>query len=92
LEYLGKPRHIEVVVGSFTAIPWLLERTTRLALLHRRLAETMMPHFAIAAAPIPFEFPIMREIMQFHASRSQEAGVTWLRQQLRRMAANPSLE
>lgn len=89
LQLLGKSRRVEVTVGSFTAIPWLIEHTTRLALLHRRLADAMAPHFNMAIAPIPFEFPIMREIVQFHSSRAQEAGVAWLRAQLHRSMNNP---
>ena len=83
---------MEVIVGSFTAIPWLLDRTNRLALLHRRMAEAMLPHFDMKMAPIPFDFPIMREIVQFHSSRSQEAGVTWLRGQLHRSMIDPKFK
>jgi DNA-binding transcriptional LysR family regulator len=84
MQLMGKARRVEIVVGSFTAIPWLLEQTNRFALVHRRLAAAMLPHFDIAMAPIPFDFPIMREMIQFHSSRSEEAGVAWLRGQLHR--------
>lgn len=84
LQLMGKNRRIEVIVGSFTAIPWLLEKTNRLALLHRRLGQAMLPHFDMTMVPVPFDFPIMREIVQFHSSRAQEAGVAWLRSQLHR--------
>ena len=84
LQLMGKTRRIDVIVGSFTAIPWLLEETNRLALIHRRLAEAMLGHFDMAMAAIPFDFPIMREIVQFHSSRAQEAGVAWLTTQLHR--------
>lgn len=85
---MGRVRRVDVIVGSFTAIPWLLEQTSRLELVHRRLPEAMLHHFDMAMAPIPFDFPIMREIIQFHSSRAQEAGVAWLRAQLHR-SMNP---
>lgn len=86
LEQLGRPRRIEVSVGSFTAVPWLIQETSRVALLHERLALRMQKHFDIAIAEIPFPFPVMREVMQFHQSRAEEAGGVWLRQQLHRIA------
>jgi LysR family nod box-dependent transcriptional activator len=92
LELLGRQRRIEVSVGTFTAVPWLVQQTSRIALLHERLALRMRKHFDIAIAEIPFPFPIMREIMQFHASRSEEAGVVWLRQQLHGIAHEHLLE
>lgn len=86
LELLGRPRRVEVSVGSFTAVPWLVQETSRIALLHERLALRMRKHFDIAIAEIPFPFPVMREVMQFHASRAEEAGGVWLRNQLHRVA------
>ena len=86
LEVMGLQRRVEVVVGSFTAVPWMLERTHRLALLHERLATGMLAHFDIALAEIPFRFPVMREMVQYHSSRAQEAGVAWLRGQLQSLA------
>ncbi|RST30659.1 LysR family transcriptional regulator [Sphingomonas ginkgonis] len=90
LELIGLPRRIEVSVGSFTAVPWMLERTERLALLHERLAQSMLPHFDLAVAPLPFDFPLMREMLQWHGSRTQEAGVAWLRDQLHAAATTYS--
>ncbi len=43
--------------------------------------------FPLAIAPIPFDFPAMREMMQFNHARSADEGLTWLRSELRRASA-----
>jgi DNA-binding transcriptional LysR family regulator len=83
LATLGKQRRIEVTAASFTTIPWFLVNTMRLALMHERLARTMAQRFPIAFAPLPFPFPLMREMAQFHSARAKDESLRWLREQLR---------
>jgi len=80
---LGKDRRVEVTTASFTAVPWLLKNTLRIAVMHERLVEAMSAHFPIASAPLPFEMPPMRQMMQFHKTRANDVGLAWLRDQLR---------
>lgn len=80
---LGKDRRVEVTTASFTTVPWLLKDTNRLAVMHERLAQTMSAYFPIAYAPLPFEFPLMRQVMQFHSTRRNDVGLAWLRDELR---------
>ena len=80
---LGKERRIEIVAASFGTVPWLVKDTLRLALMHERLASAMAAHFPIRWAPLPFPFPLMRQVMQFHAARRPDAGLAWLRDELR---------
>ncbi len=80
---LGKERRIEVTAASFTTIPWLVKDTMRLAIMHDRLATAMKAHFPIASAPLPFPFPVMRQVMQFHPTRRKDAGLAWLRDELK---------
>jgi len=82
LDLLGKSRRVEVVTSSFTTVPWLLRGTMRLALMHERLAIRMMELFPIRTAPLPFDFPIMREMIQFHRARANDEGLVWLRSEL----------
>jgi len=89
LEVLGKRRRVDVTAASFTMVPWLLIETPRLALMHRRLAKVMAAYFPIAYAEIPFEFPVMREMMQFHRTRASDGALRWLRDELRLIAHNP---
>jgi DNA-binding transcriptional LysR family regulator len=82
LAVMGKTRRIEVTTGSFLAVPWLLQETQRLAFMHERLARQTAKMFPLAWAPAPFDFPIMREMMQHHRSREGDAGLRWLRARL----------
>lgn len=84
---LGKDRRVEVTTSSFTAVPWLLKNTLRIAVMHERLVQTMSAHFPIASAPLPFDMPPMRQMMQFHKTRANDVGLAWLRDQLREVTA-----
>jgi DNA-binding transcriptional LysR family regulator len=87
LDQILPGRRVEIVAPSFTAVPWLLEGTGRLAPMHARLFRVMQSRFPIASVPMPFDFPIMREMMQHHHARSGDDGLNWLREELRKVAA-----
>ncbi|HEY6814185.1 MAG TPA: LysR family transcriptional regulator [Croceibacterium sp.] len=87
LARLGLSRRVEVHAPSFIQAPWLLPGTGRIALMHERLAALMAPLLALRVATPPFAIPPMREMMQFHATRAQDAGLLWLRGRLRTLAA-----
>lgn len=86
MDQSGRQRNVEVTTASFTAVPWLLIDTMRLALMHERLAIRMATMFPIAIAPIPFPFPAMREMMQFNQARVADDGLSWFRAQIREIA------
>jgi hypothetical protein len=50
----------------------------------------MAAHFPIAYAPMPFDFPLMRELMQIHRARAGDGGLTWLRAELKAAAHKDS--
>ena len=77
------------MASSFTVVPWLIIDTNRLALMHERLAWLMASMFPLAIAPIPFEFPMMREMMQYNRARADDEGLQWLRDQLRSVSHLP---
>lgn len=87
LERRGSPRRVEITCGCFTMVPWLLCGTQRLAVMHERLARQMAARFPLMLSPLPFEFPVMREMVQYHKSRAGDDGLRWLREQLRTEAA-----
>lgn len=91
MEQLGRFRRVEVTASSFTVVPWLVIETNRLGLMHERLARRMATMFPLAIAPVPFEFPIMREMLQFNRTRSSDEGLKWLRNQLREDSALPGI-
>jgi LysR family nod box-dependent transcriptional activator len=86
IEHLFPGRRIEVFAPSFTVVPWMLQGTERLALMHGRLFRVLRSRFDIISVPLPFEFPLMREMLQYHHARTDDDGLRWLRAQLRELA------
>ena len=91
LREFGERRRIEVTAPSFIQAPWLLPGTRRLALMHERLAKLVAPRLSLSIAEVPIELPIMREMMQYHSARSNDAALAWLRQQLLAVASQAAL-
>jgi LysR family nod box-dependent transcriptional activator len=89
VERLGVRRTVEITCGCFTMVPWLLCGTQRLALMHERLARQMTAAFPLTSAKIPFAFPVMEEMMQFHRARQNDPGLRWLRTKLKTEARAP---
>lgn len=83
LETLGRRRRIEIVAPFFTAVPWLLEGTMRLAILHERLVGAFSQRFEIASADMPIPIPPMQQRIFYHEAREGDPGLVWLRQELR---------
>lgn len=82
LQNMGIDRRVEIVVASFASAPWFLQNTSRLAVLHERLARPLLQQFDLASAPLPFDFPSMREMIQHHEARNSDEGLAWLRAQI----------
>ncbi len=79
-------RRIEVSAQSFIQVPWLLRGTRRLSVMHERLAKVSATVLDLKIAEAPFDLPIMREMMQHHVTRSNDAGLTWLRERIKHFA------
>ncbi len=82
LEQRGLVRRVEVHAPSFIQAPWLLPGTRRIALMHERLARLMAPGLDLTIVAPPFALPAMREVLQYHSSRENDAGLGWLRARL----------
>lgn len=80
-------RCIEVAAQSFIQVPWLLRGTQRISVMHERLAKMMAPALDLRIADLPLDVPLMREMMQYHSTREQDAGLTWLRARIKQLAA-----
>jgi len=90
LEKLGRSRQIDMRVSSFLAAPEMVVNTMRLTVMHERLARLYADRLPIAIAPLPFDFPPMREMLQFHQTRANDPALNWLIGKLRAHgAANP---
>jgi LysR family transcriptional regulator, nod-box dependent transcriptional activator len=88
LKKLGLKRRIECVVPEFNAIPQYLIGTTRMAMMHSRLAKLYCATHAVRVARLPQEFPLVQEAVQWHRHRDQDPGIAWLRSVLRTTAAD----
>lgn len=86
LELMGHHRAIHATAAFFTAVPWLIERTSRLAVMHSRFAKQLAGRFEIATAPLPFDMPPMNQMLSYHAGRKDDPGLLWLRARIEAIA------
>jgi len=84
----GVKRHVAVRVPSFAALPGAVVGTNRIATLHRRHAEIFSALHPIRAHPLPIRGPEIREFMQWHRLRRNDAGLHWLTELLKGEAAS----
>jgi LysR family nod box-dependent transcriptional activator len=82
LRRLGIERRIDVLVAGFSVVPELLVGSNRLAIMHERLARSAATHLPIAYCDLPFDFPVMKEMVQYHRTRASDPGLTWLRNEI----------
>lgn len=75
---LSHVRRVQLVVPSFSSVPFFLPGTDRIALVHERLATMFLSILPLARSRPPFEMPLMSEILQFHATRQEDSGLSWL--------------
>ena len=81
----ARERRIEVLVSSFAVAPEMLVNTHRLAVMHERLAKAYAERLPISFVEMPFPFPVMREMLQYNRTRSEDAGLRWLIDQAKRL-------
>ena len=79
LKDLGVTRNVEVTSYSFLSLPHLVVGTDRVATMHARLARLAAAMLPVEALELPFRLPKMRQAMQWHKFRTQDAGLSWLR-------------
>ncbi|HEV7288141.1 LysR family transcriptional regulator [Sphingomonas sp.] len=83
----GEQRRVEVTCAAFSQVPWILPGTTRLALMHERLARELAPQLNLLIQEPPVPLPLMREMMQFHSARAMDRGLAWLCERLQRVVS-----
>ena len=47
----------------------------------------MVSKLPLTIAPLPFAFPVMREMVQFHSARANDSGLKWLLNRILAQAA-----
>ncbi len=79
-----RKRQIDMRVSSFLIAPEMVVNTMKLTVMHERLAKMFAKRLDIAIAPLPFEFPVMREMIQYQQSRQNDDGLRWLIEQIKK--------
>lgn len=87
LERIGIQRSIALIAPNFGMLPWLLQDTDWLALIHARLAAQFASNFPLKAVPPPIDMPPVAEMVQYHVARRSDPGLGWLIDLIRRAAA-----
>jgi len=77
LQNLGRPRKIDLTVASFLVAPELVVNTRRITVAQRRLAKMFAKRLKIAVAEVPFAFPRMKEMIQYHETRRDDPALRW---------------
>ncbi|NHN39136.1 LysR family transcriptional regulator [Pseudomaricurvus alcaniphilus] len=85
LRNFNERRRIDMKVPSFLIAPEMVVNTMKLTVMHERLARLFAQRLDIAIAEMPFDFPVMREMIQFHESRRHDAGLRWLVDQIKQL-------
>jgi len=88
LEKAEVTRNVEVKTFSFSALPYLLPGTGRIATIHSQLAQVAMQSNNLTMHPLPFEAPPFRQMMQWHSYRDHDPGVIWIRSVFERASAS----
>jgi len=88
LSSLHNRRRLEVFAPSFTAAPFLVVGTQRIATVHRRLAEQAAMHLPLRIFQLPIETPRINIVAQWHASAREDKALMWVVEQIRTYAAS----
>ncbi|MEE4452960.1 LysR family transcriptional regulator [Novosphingobium resinovorum] len=81
-------RRVEVVAPTFLSLPGLVINTNRIATMHRRLAEQLVTTMPLVIREIPFDFPPIREALQWHISNTNDRALRWVVERLQLIAAS----
>lgn len=82
----GVHRREAVVVPHFLLVPGLVSRTSHVATISSRLARCFAADFPVRVVALPFALPAFEISQIWHERLDADAGLLWLRQQLRRAA------
>ncbi len=88
LRRLKYKRRAEVVTHSFDVVPHLVVGTNRIATVATRLATKYARFLPLRLLPLPVDVPPMTETLQWHKYHGNDPAYVWLREVLKREAAN----
>ncbi|WP_428409759.1 LysR family transcriptional regulator [Hyphococcus sp.] len=78
LQDMPRARRIDMNVSSFLVAPEMVVNSMRLTVMQRRLALLFAERLDIAISEMPFPFPKMQEMIQYHSTREKDPGLRWL--------------
>jgi LysR family nod box-dependent transcriptional activator len=84
---VGHERRIVASTESFAAAPFLLQGTSMLTMVPRRLGERLRDAADIRLLELPFDVPPLCEKLAWHPRFTSSPGHIWLREQLIAVAA-----
>lgn len=84
----GVVRHAPLTVEGLHYVPALLEQTTLIAVLPKRVCESAAKLTEISCFELPFDMPKMQPTMYWHRARTPDLAHAWLRQQLIEIGAD----
>jgi len=87
LSQSGHMRRVEIITMDFNLMPQLLIGTSRVATMHRRLADHYARQLPLRILEPPIEMPVLIEKLSWHSYRDQDPGHQWFRGILREAAA-----
>ena len=86
----GAERVGDVSTSSYSSVPHLIVGTRRLALMHRRMAETFAAFLPLKLLTPPVEIPPICETLQWHIYNDSDNCLNWVRRELvRHIAGDP---
>lgn len=83
---VGHARKVEVVLPGFTAVPMAVVGTTRIATVHRRLADLCTKYLPLKCVELPLNIPTLTEAAIWPTFRDQDVSLVWLRRLLKEVA------
>jgi len=87
-----KMRATDIIVSSFLLAPEMVVNTDRITVMHESLANIFAKRLPIKTAPLPFDFPRIREHVQYHTTRVGDPGIQWMIALVRDVVINKTNE
>jgi DNA-binding transcriptional LysR family regulator len=84
----GKAPQAGITAPSFTLLPEALIGTDFVTMVPQDLAERALARLPVRTVSVPFELPIMRDVLQWRPSHDGDPGLQWLRDEVVRMAGH----
>lgn len=79
VEHYGNERIVDIEVGSFSSLPFMLIGTKRIALMHERLANVFVQMMPLRILPSPINIPALHEGLQWNVFNDGDKCLIWVR-------------